>query len=255
VPTVARLSITPVKSLALHHPGEVLLEACGVAANRRFYLVREDGRLLAGLHHGPLVQVRADWDEAPERLTLSFPDGRRVEDVVRQGEPIVTDFWGHRVPGRVVEGPWAEALSDFVGKPLRLVKAGKPGGGVDVEPVTLSSQASAEELARQAGRDAVDGRRFRMLVEVDGCEPHEEDTWAGRAVRLGEARVEILGPVPRCATTTRDPSTGIRDFDALRALAAYRGRRDGKKIDFGVYGRVLEPGRVRVGDSVEPAPA
>jgi MOSC domain-containing protein len=251
VPTVSRLSITPVKSLALHHPDEVLLEACGVAANRRFYLVREDGRLLAGLHHGPLVQVRADWDEEADRLALTFPDGARLEEAVRADEPIVTDFWGHRVSGRVVEGPWAEALSAFVGKPLRLVKADEPGGGVDAETVTISSEASVDELARQAGQEALDGRRFRMLVEVTGCAPHEEDSWAGSAVRIGQALVEILGPVPRCATTTRDPSTGIRDFDALRALAAYRGRRDGKKIDFGVYGRVLEPGRARVGDSVE----
>jgi len=58
--------------------------------------------------------------------------------------------------------------------------------------------------------------------------------------------------VARCATTTRDPSTGVRDFDALRAIEAYRGRRDGHDIDFGVYARVLEPGRVRVGDPVEP---
>jgi uncharacterized protein YcbX len=98
----------------------------------------------------------------------------------------------------------------------------------------------------------VDGRRFRMLVDVRGCTPHEEDSWAGRAVRVGEALVEITGPVPRCATTTRDPVTGRRDFDALREIAAYRGRRNGKKVDFGVYGRVLEPGRVAVGDPVEP---
>jgi uncharacterized protein len=250
--TVARLSVTPVKSLALHHPEEVVLERCGVARNRRFYLVREDGRLLAGLHHGPLVEVRADWDETAERLRLAFPDGSVVEDEVRLGEPLSTDFWGHRVRGRLVLGPWARPLSAFAGRPVRLVKADEPGGGVDVEPVTLVSLESVEELARRAGRAAVDGRRFRMLVDVRGCTPHEEDSWAGRAVRVGEALVEITGPVPRCATTTRDPVTGRRDFDALREIAAYRGRRNGKKVDFGVYGRVLEPGRVAVGDPVEP---
>ncbi|HEX2045473.1 MAG TPA: MOSC domain-containing protein [Gaiellaceae bacterium] len=252
MPSVARLSVTPVKSLALHHPEGIMLERFGVAENRRFYLVREDGRLLAGVHHGPLVEVRAGWDEAAGRLRLAFPDGSVVEDEVRLGEPLHTDFWGHRVAGRVVRGPWAGRLSDFAGRPVRLVKADAPGGGVDVEPVTLVSLESVEELARRAGRAAVDGRRFRMLVDVRGCTPHEEDSWAGRAVRLGEALLEITGPVPRCATTTRDPSTGRRDFDALRAIAAYRGRRDGKKVDFGVYGRVLEPGRVVVGDRVEP---
>ena len=92
-----------------------------------------------------------------------------------------------------------------------------------------------------------------MLLEIEGCAPHEEDTWRGRHVRLGEAVLEIGGPVPRCATTTRDPSTGERDLDTLREIAAYRGKRDGKEIDFGVYAQVVRPGRVRVGDPVEPS--
>ena len=55
----------------------------------------------------------------------------------------------------------------------------------------------------------------------------------------------------RCATTTRDPSTGERDLDTLRVIKEYRGLREGNNIDFGVYGDVEKPGRVRVGDPVE----
>lgn len=250
--TLVRISTTPVKSLLLHHPDELELERFGAAHDRRFYLIRENGRLLAGLHHGPLALVRADWDAGSDRLTLTFPDGEVVEDDVHLAEPVLTDFWGHRVEGRTVDGPWADALSRFAERPVRLVKADAPAGGVDVEPLTLVSSESIAELARHAGLEALDGRRFRMLLEIEGCVPHEEDTWSGRHVRLGDAVVEIGGPVPRCATTTRDPSTGRRDFDSLRAIAAYRGKRDGKKIDFGVYAQVVTPGRVRVGDPVEP---
>ena len=103
----------------------------------------------------------------------------------------------------------------------------------------------------RAVSDPAERERFRMLLEIEGCAPHEEDTWRGRRARLGEAVVEIGGPVPRCATTTRDPSTGKRDFDTLREIARYRGKRDGKQIDFGVYAHVVRPGRVRVGDAVE----
>ncbi len=252
MPTVVRLSTTPVKSLLLHHPEEIALEPFGVASDRRFYLIREDGRLLAGLHHGPLALVRADWEPEPDRLTLTFPGGDVVEGEVGLAEPVLTDFWGHRVPGRVVVGPWAEALTGYAGRTVRLVKADASAGAVDIEPLTLVSSESVAELARRAGRDELDGRRFRMLLEVEGCEPHEEDTWIGRRVRLGSALVEIPGPVARCATTTRDPSTGLRDFDTLREIAAYRGKREGKNVDFGVYARVIEPGRVRVGDPVEP---
>ncbi len=254
MPRLVRISTTPVKSLELQHPDEIELEPFGVARDRRFYLIREDGRLLAGLHHGPLALVRADWEPEPDRLTVTFPDGRVVDGAVELAEPALTDFWGHRVEGRLVAGPWGDALSDYAGRSVRLVKADVPAGGVDIEPLTLVSSESVAELARQAGLESVDARRFRMLLELEGFAPHEEDTWRGRRVRLGEAVVEIGGPVARCATTTRDPSTGQRDLDTLREIAAYRGKRDGKKIDFGVYAQVVRPGRVRVGDPVEPEP-
>ena len=92
-----------------------------------------------------------------------------------------------------------------------------------------------------------------MLVEVAGCEPHEEDTWVGRPVRIGQAVVEVVRPVARCVVTTQDPSTGVRDFDTLKAISRYRGMRDGNRIDFGVYADVLVPGTVCVGDIVEPS--
>ena len=42
------------------------------------------------------------------------------------------------------------------------------------------------------------------------------------------------------------------DFDTLRVLKDYRGLSADDELDFGIYGEVVEPGRVRVGDAVEP---
>lgn len=250
MPTVSSLAVTPVKGLALLQPAAVELTQQGVLENRRFYLAGEDGRLVAGLHHGPLCRVRARYDRRREELALELPGGVVVEgSALARGEEVTTDFWGRAVRGRVVDGPFAAALSRYVGKPVRLVRTESPGEACDVHPVTLLSEASVEELRRQARLEGpLDGRRFRMLVHLDGCEPHEEDRWQGRLLRLGEALVRVGGPVPRCATTTRDPSTGLRDFDTLRTIKAYRGLREGKHIDFGMYGTVERPGRVRVGD-------
>ena len=117
--------------------------------------------------------------------------------------------------------------------------------------VTLLSTASIARLEREAG-SPVDARRFRLLFAVDGCDPHEEDEWIGRRVQIGAAIVELLGPIDRCAVTTRHPETGVRDLDTLRLIRDYRGLRDGKHVDFGVFGDVERPGRVRVGDSVLP---
>ena len=251
---MSALSVTPVKGLALHHPPEVLLEpGVGVAENRRFYLVDARGRLLAGVRHGPLVRVRAEYDPVDEHLALRFPDGRLVEGRVDPAEPLTTDFYGRSVAGHVVRGHWADALSAYVGRSVRLVRADRPGAACDVHVATLVSRASLAEAGRRAGREApLDGRRFRMLLEVDGCTPHEEDSWAGRDLRVGEAVLRVPGPVPRCAVTTQDPETGVPDLDTLRVIKGYRGVREGRKIDFGVYADVVRGGRVRLGDVVEP---
>ena len=213
------------------------------------------GRLFNGTGCGPLVQVRPEWDARVGRLSLRFPDGHAVEGEVALGEPVETDFYEKRVvPGRVIEGPWAEVLSAYAGEPLRLVRVDDGAHGTDIHVATLVSRASVEELSRQGGAAApLDPRRFRMLLELEGCGPHEEDEWIGREVRAGEVLLHIPSPVPRCAVTTQDPATGIRDFDTLRTIKAYRGEIAGKWLMFGVYAEVVEPGCVRVGDAVEPA--
>jgi uncharacterized protein YcbX len=254
-PSVARISISPVKGLALVDIDAVELERTGAAANRRFHIVDDDGRRYNQLRNGALVQIRQEYDG--ERLTLRFPDGTSAEGVIALGAELTTDFYGRPVDGQFVDGPWSDALSQWAGRPLRLVQSA-PGAAVDRGRghVSMVSRASLEELGRQGGQGGpVDGRRFRMLFELDGCAPHEEDTWAKRHVRIGEALVRLRGDVGRCAITTQNPDTGVPDFDTLRTLKAYRpetANEKGKKhLPFGVYGEVIEPGNVAVGHPVE----
>jgi uncharacterized protein YcbX len=74
-------------------------------------------------------------------------------------------------------------------------------------------------------------------------------------VRIGDALVRLRGDVGRCAITTQNPETGVPDFDTLRTIAAYRpmtANEAGKRhLPFGVYGKVVEPGKVAVGDGIE----
>jgi uncharacterized protein YcbX len=257
MPTVSRISIAPVKGLALVHPDEVRLEDTGVASNRRFHVVDADGRRYNQLRNGELVRIKPEYEPETERLTLRFPDGAAADGTVVPGEEITTDFYGRPVTGNVVVGPWSDALSTWAGRPLRLVQSA-PGAAVDRSRgnVSLVSTASLAELARRAGQaEPVDGRRFRMLFELDDCEPHEEDGWVKRRLRIGEAVVYLRNDVGRCAITTQNPETGLPDFDTLRAISGYRDLTEneaGKKhIPFGVFGEVVEPGRVAVGDAAE----
>ena len=168
--TVARISITPVKSLGLHHPDEVRLETFGVAENRRFYLAEPDGRLVNGAGFGPLVAIRAEYrarnDGHDEWLSLRFPDQTIVEgNPCHVGATVETDFFGQSARGSILEGPWAAALSAYAGRPLILVRSGEIEAwrdrlrGLLQRPEGLSPSASADRIRRRyrAGTGTVAG--------------------------------------------------------------------------------------------------
>lgn len=249
---VVRISIAPVKAMALVHRDEVVVGAIGVVGNRRFWLRDENGNLFNAKKEGRLLQIRPEWDESSRRLALTFPDGRRVEGLVELGEPVDAMVYGELRPSRRVSGAdWAEVVSDFVGQPLELLWA--DDNGVDrltaEGTVSLISNATLERLREEMGIDqAVDPRRFRMLFQIDGVGPNEEDTWIGRHVQIGDAEFVITGDIGRCVVTSRDPDTGITDMPTLAALAAYRREGHSEPLPLGVKGTVYTPGRVRVGD-------
>jgi uncharacterized protein len=251
---VVRISIAPVKSLGLVHPDEVELGERGVVGNRRFWLVDRDRRLYNNKRNGPLVRIRPEWDEQTGELALTFPDGTRVAGTVElDAEPFEVEMYRYPLASRRVLGPWEEAISSYAGEPLTLLWAEE--GAPDrlyAGSASLVSRESLARLAEQTGEDELDGRRFRMLFEIEGVRAHEEDEWQGTEVRIGEATIKVNGDVGRCAVTTHDPNTGVATVDTLKALAAYRPEGRKEPLPFGVYASVVVPGRVCVGDEVVP---
>lgn len=250
MPRVARLNIAPVRSLGLESREEVLLGPDGVAEDRRFYVIDDGDRLVDQLTAGEMVQVASWTDPDATILRLTFPDGNVVEDEVQLDGPIETHVHGRTAIGHIVEGPWAAALTAHIGRPVRIVRCDRIGGTRTAHPATLVTDGSLDALGAALGVGNVDARRFRMLIELEGGEAHEEDTWVGGRIELGETILTISAPVARCAMTTHDPETGRRDFDTLRAIKEYRGLANGKDIMFGVWGEVETPGLIRLGDEV-----
>jgi uncharacterized protein YcbX len=254
--SVTSLATTPVKGLRLRPRTELTLGLSGVPDNRCFYLIDARDRMLNGKQVGALCTVVADYDLATRELSMRFPDQADVTGKVRLGESILSRFFSTQLQARLVLGPWSDALSAYAGRPLRLVAADPRRGALDrgaAGAVSLISQASVVRLEQLAGDREVDPRRFRMLIEVDGPAAHEEDDWVGRQIRIGEALVAMRGHVGRCLVTTQDPDTGAVDMPVLDMLRSYRsGAGTTEPLAFGVYGEVLEPGVVRVGDLVHP---
>ena len=66
MPTVARFSIAPVRSLGLEHPTEIDVTERGVVEDRRFYLTDDSNRLVDRIVVGRLV-VRSPPTPTPTR--------------------------------------------------------------------------------------------------------------------------------------------------------------------------------------------
>jgi uncharacterized protein YcbX len=251
--TVTALNTAAIKGTRLVSAARVTLNERGAEGDRRFFLADGRQRMRNAKQIGSLQQLVAGLDG--DRLSVTFPDGGVICDQIQLGQELECQFYSHRVMGQLVLGPWADAISEFCGTPLRLLAAGSAVDRGARGAVSLVSRASLQRLAHQAGAEAVDARRFRMLIEVDGVAAHAEDGWLGQRLQVGSAVLRFDGHVGRCLVTSRDPQTGEVTLPTLDLLRAYRsGLESTEPLPFGVYGRVLKPGVVSVGDSVTPLP-
>jgi uncharacterized protein YcbX len=250
---VSWIQLTPVKGLAIGQVDEVDVLEHGLRGDRRFFLVDERNRIVNSKgRRSPLQLVHASYDEEPKVLSMRLADGTEVSGEANEGAEVVAVFPRRELPARRVEGPWDAALSQVLGMPVRLVvpphgaaDRGRSGGA------TLLAETSLAAIAGVLGVEQVDRRRFRMNFGIEGLDAHEEDSWIGRRVKVGDAVVIPQGNVGRCAITTQNPETGKADLDTLKALADYRREVETTEpLPFGVYAAVAEPGRVRVGDPI-----
>jgi uncharacterized protein YcbX len=254
---LSRVGFAPVKGTRHLSLPEVRLETSGPVGDRRFCLVDPDAaRALRTVENPSLIAVSVRWDD-PE-LSCRFPDGREVAGRVRiTGDEITFDYWGRQVRGRVVEGPWAAAFGDHVGRPVLLV-ACAPGDVVFGDSITLVTTSALVALGEALAIE-IDPARLRATMVVDDggvpgskIDAPQELGWVGRELAIGSARVRVTEPVARCAVIDIHPVSGERDGRLLKTLAraGIRDERFGDPI-FGVQGVVVRPGVVRPGDPVE----
>lgn len=143
----------------------------------------------------------------------------------------------------------ADLLGDDIRGPLRVVEGPGDYRFMDSRSgyVSIVNLASVRDLADKLGRP-VDPLRFRANLYVEGWPAWVENDWTGRAMRVGEARAEVLKPIVRCAATHVDPVTAERDIDLVKALFDHYGH-----MLCEVYLKVEQGGLVGEGDEVSLA--
>lgn len=134
-------------------------------------------------------------------------------------------------------------LSAELGEGLRAVKQDR--GIFDSSPVSLITTGTVAAVDGGV-KPVVDVRRFRpnLLINPADDRPFEEDGWVGAILQIGEFRIRVDRRDPRCAIINIDPETSVSDRSVLRMAARQRQNR------LGVYGSIVQPGHVSVGDPV-----
>jgi uncharacterized protein YcbX len=134
---------------------------------------------------------------------------------------------------------------DLRGAPRILHAPGHSFSDVAKKVVSVINLASVAAVEDAIGA-AVDPLRFRANVYVEGWPAWHEFTLLNREIAIGGgARLRIVKRIVRCAATNVDPRTGIRDLSIPETLLRSFGH-----TDCGVYGEVVEAGRIAVGDAV-----
>jgi uncharacterized protein YcbX len=230
VGTIRQLARYPVKSMRGEALATTTLGLQGVPEDRRFAFVQ--------------AASRSDF---PWFTARQLPDLLRYVPAVEEtgsGETAVTVTTPAGQKWPVASEELRRELEEQSGHSLFLLRNGR--GSYDTHPISLISR---ETIARIAEESATEGnwRRFRpnLLVDLRDGGAFEELNWVGRVLRVGEvARVAILKVDMRCMIITLDPETAKSSPGVLQCVTQLHGQQAG------VYGTVITPGEVRVGDPI-----
>lgn len=281
---VAEIWSYPVKSMVGTTVDSCELTTLGIVGDRVF-AVRdlENGGIRGAKKIGSLMRLAARRVASPETdadrqvvVDIEFPDGSLVCSDDESVHQRLSDFLGVRV--RLEALPSADDLDHFRrgdgGNPdiiaeLRSVFGREddeplpdlsqfppeivefespPGTYYDCWPLMVMSTSALASLFRAVPSSVVDVRRFRpsLVIDTGDIDGHPEFSWSGRRARIGTVEVEFLGPCPRCVMVTRAIAADIPED---RAILRHIVRDLDQNV--GVYARVLRPGGVRAGDTLQ----
>ncbi len=244
---VKGLSPEPLEQAALT-PGKCLPH------DRRFAIARASARL---------DPQRPEWlpktnffmlmrDAALAQLRTRFDDQSGFFTIERDGETLlrarITDDAGRAQ----INAFFAEFLKDAPGNPPRIVEA--PGhtfsdaqqkpNSTTYQYVSLVNLMSVGELEKTV-RIPVDPLRFRANFYLSGLPAWDERGWIGSVIVAGKAHLRVVSSITRCAATSVNPATAIRDLNIPAILQKAFGHNT-----MGVYAEVGGSGEVGEGDLI-----
>jgi uncharacterized protein YcbX len=216
---IAALWRYPVKSMAAEPLDAVEVSWAGLEGDRRWAFVQDK-----------LVRSNFPWFTIRERSDMWHYRPRFTEPDRPEASPTVV-----RTPaGDEFDVTDPALAADLGGAGIRPIKQNR--GTFDSMPLSLITTRTVADI----GVDEPLRFRPNLLVESDAPE-HE---WLGKTLRIGGMTMRVDQRDSRCVIVNVDPETAERDPSVLRTVAQTRDN------CAGVYGSVVKPGRVAVGDAV-----
>jgi uncharacterized protein YcbX len=217
----------PVKSMAAEPLDTIDVDWNGFAGDRRWAFVR-GGHERSGFPWLTIREHAIMWHYRPRFAEPDNPD--KSVTVVR-------------TPGGKEYDVVDPALAAELGHGARVIKQGR--GIFDTMPLSLITTQTIAALSSSVGLE-LDVRRFRpnLLIEATDDGDAQENSWVGHVLRIGDMQMRVDKRDKRCVLVNVDPVTTTLDPSVLRSIAQER------QSCLGVYGTIVTPGRVAVGDEV-----
>jgi uncharacterized protein len=269
---VRNLFIYPLKSAAPLRVAEATVDALGLAGDRRWMAVDEDGNFLSQRRNTRLALIQAT--NLPDDGLFLSTGGRpslRVaapRDAGRERHVVIWDDTVCALDAGDEAGAW---MSHVLRSRARLVYCPpsrarvvdtKYASGVervgfaDGFPILVLGSSTVEEVNQRLhtqGKEPIGVERFRPNIVIEGGEPFAEDQWEHLDIDTaqGSIRIDLVKPCARCSIISVDPRTAVQGIEPMRTLSTYRRR--GDKVYVAQNGLPRSEGQVATGSRVTVA--
>ena len=261
MPTLSRIFIYPIKSLAGIEVKQWEVTPTGLKYDRKWMLVDEQQQFLSQRRLPKMALLKTTIID--QQLVVSAP--AQSDLMIKLAAP-ATDatqevtLWHDQCIAQEVNPQASQWFSDFLKFPCTLVY--QPNENIrtvdqkyafandqtsfsDGFPFLIVSAASLELLNQQMNL-SLSIRRFRPNLVISDCDSYAEDHW--RKISIGEISFRLPKPCSRCSVPQIDPDTAAIDKEPLRTLA--RTRKWNNKVFFGQNALHDSLGILQIGDAV-----
>lgn len=261
---ISGLFIYPIKSCAGIALEQAELTVTGLAQDRRWMLVNEQGRFVTQREQGRLALIIPTLQGVGLQVTAPAMQPLAIAGTARD-LPVMVTVWSDQCRAFDEGEVAAQWFSRFLGQTVQLVRFDDAQQRVsnrdwtgetlaynqfsDGFPVLAISEASLTDLNCRLPTP-LPMNRFRPNVVLTGLPAYGED-------ELYELRAEqwclrVVKPCTRCKITTTDQTTGVsQGTEPLSTLMKYRRNSKLRGVTFGQNLIVIATGRLNIGQSLQ----